>query len=70
MRIVVMAMIVLLCSAAVAGAKDAAQQSFNVRYYGNFRKMIQENNFEGVVELERALSGPHIYAVGILKNAE
>jgi len=70
MRRAVLIMIVLLFSAAVAAAKDAGQQSFNTRYYGNFKKMIQENNFEGVVELERALSGPHLYAVGIIKNAE
>ena len=70
MRRAVLIMIVLLCSAAVAAAKDAGQPSFNLRYYGSFKKMIQENNFEGVVELERALSGPHVYAVGILKNAE
>jgi acetolactate decarboxylase len=69
MRRAILIMVVLLCSAA-ATAKDAGQLSFNMRYYGNFKKMIQENNFEGVVELERALSTPHVYAVGILKNAE
>lgn len=62
--------LLLLPVAAFAAAKDAGQPSFTMRYYGNFRKMVQENNFEGVVELERALSGPHVYAVGIIKNAE
>ncbi len=70
MRLAVPTIIFLVCFAAVTAAKDVAQPSFNMRYYGNFRKMIQDNNFEGVVELERVMSGPHIYAVGILKNAE
>lgn len=70
MKRAILIMIVLLCSAAMVTAKDAGPPFFNVRYYGNFKKMIQENNFEGVVELERVLSGPHLYAVGIIKNAE
>ena len=70
MRSAVLIMIVLLCTADVATAKEAGQPSFNMWYIGNFKKMIQENNFEGVVELEPALSGPHVYAVGIIKNAE
>ncbi len=54
----------------MASAKDAGPLSVNVRYYGSFRKMIQENHAEGVVELEKAVSTPHVYAVGIIKNAE
>lgn len=63
-------MLLLLPVAAFAASKDAGPPSVTVRYYGNFKKMIQENYVEGVVELERALSVPHIYAVGIIKNAE
>lgn len=43
---------------------------FNVRYYGSFRKIIQSAMLDGVVGLEHALSAPHIYAVGEIKNAE
>lgn len=43
---------------------------FNVRNYGSFRKIIESKNPEGVVGLEYALSAPHTYAVGEIKNAE
>lgn len=62
--------IFLMAGVAMAPAKDAGSSSVNVRYYGSFKKMIQENHVEGVVELDRALSAPHVYAVGIIKNAE
>jgi acetolactate decarboxylase len=61
--------IFVLFIAALVGAKEAGP-SFNLRYYGDFKKMIRGNNPEGSVELEQALSGPHVYAVGIIENAE
>ncbi len=70
MNRIVLAIIFLLSGTALAASKDAGPSPVNVRYYGSFKKMIQENHVEGVVELERALSAPHVYAVGIIKNAE
>jgi len=70
MKRTLLTILLLLPVAAFAASKDAGPPSATVRYYGNFKKMIQENYVEGVVELERALSVPHIYAVGIIKNAE
>lgn len=49
---------------------EGQSPSFNVRTYGNFRKIIETKGPEGVVGLEQALSGGHSYAVGELKNAE
>ncbi len=62
--------ILLIACAATAASKDAGPPSVNVRYYGSFKKMIQENHVEGVVDLDKALSASHVYAVGIIKNAE
>lgn len=70
MKRIFLTILFLLPFAAPASSKDAGAPSVTVRYYGNFKKMIQENYVEGVVELERALSIPHVYAVGIIKNAE
>jgi alpha-acetolactate decarboxylase len=61
-------MVFLLCCAAFAGANEAGQ-FFSVKWYGSFRKIMQERDLGGAVRLERALSGPHIYAVGMLRDA-
>jgi acetolactate decarboxylase len=63
-------LLLLLPVSAFAASKDALPPSVTVRYYGNFKKMIQDNEAGGVVELDRALSCPHIYALGVVKNAE
>ncbi|MGE5300022.1 MAG: acetolactate decarboxylase [Acidobacteriota bacterium] len=60
--------VLLICCAAFAGERDAAQ-SFSVNWYGSFRKIIQGKDLGGVVPLERALSGPHIYALGMISDA-
>lgn len=70
MNRIFLAIIFLLTGAVIAFAKDPGPSSVSVRYYGSFKKMLQENHVEGVVELDRALSAPHVYAVGIVKNAE
>ncbi len=70
MKRTLLTILLLFPVAAFAVSKDTVATSVTVRYYGSFKKMIQENYVEGVVELERALSVPHTYAVGILKNAE
>lgn len=70
MKRTLLTILLLIPVATFAASKDAGPPSVTVRYYGNFKKLIQENYVEGVVELERALSVPHVYAVGIIKNAE
>ncbi len=70
MKRTLLVILLLLPVAAFAASKDPGPPSVTVRYYGNFKKMIRENYVEGVVELDRALSGPHVYALGIVKNAE
>jgi alpha-acetolactate decarboxylase len=69
MQKIVFPVVFLLFWAGLAGAKDAAQ-SFSVKWYGSFRKIIQEKDLGGVAPLERALSGPHLYAVGMIRDAD
>jgi hypothetical protein len=60
---------VLLLFAAVAGAGNEGN-TFHVRTYGNFRTIVATQDLDGVVGLEQALTGQHLYAVGEIKNAE
>jgi len=69
MKRVLFVVVLLMAGVSLAAAKDAGLP-FNVRYFGNVKKMIHENNVEGVVEMDRGLFAPHMYAVGILGNAE
>lgn len=41
-----------------------------LKYYGNFKKMMHMKDVSGVVNLRTALTGKHINAVGAIKNAE
>jgi alpha-acetolactate decarboxylase len=59
--------LMFLCAGA-AGAREAAQ-SFSVKWYGSFREIIQEKDLGGVVLLRKALSDPHVYAVGMIRDA-
>ena len=68
MKKIVFPVVLLICCAAFAGERDAGQ-SFSVKWYGSFKKIMQERNLEGVVPLESALSGPHVYAVGMIRDA-
>ena len=48
-----------------------AAEPFNLRHYGNFKKVVHMRGMNGVADLNTVLSAPHTYAVGaILKNAE
>jgi acetolactate decarboxylase len=43
---------------------------FNLKHYGNFKKMVHMKKVDGIVDLKTALEGKHIYGVGAIKNAE
>lgn len=50
-----------------------AAEPFNLRYYGSFQKMMHMVHMKkvvGVVDLKRALAGPHTYAVGAIKGGK
>lgn len=58
-----------ICMAVPAQAEEKGAP-FNLKHYGNFKKMMHTKNVEGVVDLKTALDGKHTYAVGAIKNAE
>ena len=62
-------MTVFLLVAATAAA-DGQPIPFHVHTYGSFQKMIETKDLDGVIGLKQALSVPHIYAVGEIKDAE
>jgi hypothetical protein len=66
-RIVLFIFVLSLCAASVSAEEH---MPFGIRIYGSFKKIIATKKPDGVVDLEQALSGSHIYAVGELKNAE
>ena len=47
-----------------------AAEPFNLRYYGNFKKMVHMKGMKGAVDLDKALAGPHSYAVGAIKGGK
>jgi len=47
-----------------------AAEPFNLRYYGNFKKMVHMKRVNGVVDLDTALAAPHAYAVGAIKGGK
>jgi alpha-acetolactate decarboxylase len=49
---------------------DGQTLPFHVHNYGSFRKMIQTKDLDGVIGLKQALSFPHVYGVGEIKDAE
>ncbi len=67
-RIALPLVFLFCCAPAFAGAKDAAP-SFKMKWYGSLKKIIQEKDLGGVVQLENALSGRHVYAVGMIEGA-
>lgn len=69
MKIIIWSIIILFVFIGYAQAEHNSI-SFNLKYYGSFKKMVQTKNIEGVVELKNALPTPHTYAVGVIKNAE
>lgn len=47
-----------------------AAEPFNLRHYGNFKKMVHMKKVDGVVDLNTVLADPHVYAVGALKGGK
>ncbi len=66
-RIVLFVFVLSLCA---VSASAEERLPFGIRSYGSFKKIIASKIPDGVVDLEQALSGTHVYAVGELKNAE
>jgi alpha-acetolactate decarboxylase len=66
-RAAIAALLLISCVSAV-GAREAAP-AFIAKWYGSFREIIHKKNLHGVVTLDQALSGPHLYAVGMIQNA-
>lgn len=59
----------LVCSA-VDSYADGSALPFNLKHYGNYKAMINDNRIEGAVSVRTALAGKHVYALGAIKNAE
>ncbi len=59
---------ILFCASSVWAAKEVAQP-FSLERYGSLKRIIQEKDLDGVVSLEEALAGPHVYAVGMIAGA-
>jgi hypothetical protein len=68
MKRIVLALIALSLIAVTASAEEHIP--FNVRTFGSFKKIIASKTPDGVVDLDDALSGTHVYAVGEIENAE
>jgi alpha-acetolactate decarboxylase len=47
-----------------------AAEPFNLRNYGNFKKMVHMKRVGGVVKLKTALSAAHTYAMGAIKGGK
>ncbi len=69
MKVIILSLSFFLVSANLVYPQQE-KSGFNLRYYGNFKKKLIEQKLAGNVELEQALSAPHIYGVGMIKNAE
>lgn len=57
------------CTAVFAYAEENILP-FNLKHYGNFKKMVHMKRVDGIIDLKTALNGKHVYAVGAIKNAE
>ncbi len=66
---ILFAIFATLCTAVFAYAGEN-MLPFNLKYYGNFKKMVHMKKVDGIVDLKTALDGKHVYAVGAIKNAE
>ncbi len=68
MRVIAIAVLaIILLVAGICAAEETLP--FEIRHYGNFKRMMHTGNVEAVVGLEQALSGGHIYAVGAIWDA-
>jgi alpha-acetolactate decarboxylase len=66
-RAIVSAVFLVTMTAVAAGGQTLP---FHVHNYGSLQKMPETKNLDGVIGLKQALSAPHIYGVGEIKNAE
>lgn len=48
----------------VSQASGQESSPFSLTHFGHFKKMMHSRNVDGVVNLQKALDLPHIYAVG------
>ncbi len=60
---------IVFCTTVSAHAEEKGLP-FNLKHYGNFKKMVHMKKVDGVVDLKTALDGKHIFGVGAIKNAE
>jgi len=60
----------ILCLLLSSASFLQAAEPFNLRHYGNFKKMEHMKKVDGVVDLDTALAGPHVYAVGAIKGGK
>jgi hypothetical protein len=68
MKRIILSLIALSLIAVSASAEE--HLPFNIRTYGSFKKIIVSKTPDGVVDLDDALAGAHVYAVGELEDAE
>lgn len=62
--------IVILCLLFFDNPYLEASEPFNLRHYGSFKKMVHMKKVDGVVDLNTALSSPHTYAVGAIREGK
>lgn len=66
---ILLVLFALFCCVVPSQAEESGL-SFDLKYYGSFKKMMHMKKVDGVVDLKAALTGRNIYAVGAIKNAE
>ncbi|MBD2519589.1 acetolactate decarboxylase [Nostoc sp. FACHB-973] len=70
MNKLILAVLTFLLFFVIACGKKASTESLNIRYYGNFKNIVQQRNTDGVVDLNAVLTAPNTYAVGAIKKGE
>ncbi len=70
MKRIILSFIALSLIAVSVSASAEERLPYNIRTYGSFKKIIVSKMPDGVVDLNDALSGGHVYAVGELEDAE
>jgi hypothetical protein len=70
MKRIVLSLIALSLIGFSIPASAEEHRAFSVRTYGSFKKIIVSKTPDGVVDLDAALTGAHVYAVGEIEDAE
>jgi hypothetical protein len=70
MKRIVLSLIALSLIGVSVPASAEEHRPFSVRTYGSFKKIIVSKTPDGVVDLDDALAGTHVYAVGEIEDAE